>query len=123
MQTTGPMSNTTQRDDRPPRGRPPLLIAAGFIAAFAASIATIIYTGLLVEGPRRETAESGGAVESGFPTIQDAGANAPVVRADENGVPADGLPTVGEANEDPELTTGETGDEAEVGGARGESTR
>lgn len=38
------------------RRRPPRLIAAGFIAAFAASVLTVIYTGLLVEAPRTEIA-------------------------------------------------------------------
>jgi hypothetical protein len=34
------------------RGRAPRLIALMFVAAFAASILTVIYTGLLVEAPR-----------------------------------------------------------------------
>jgi len=42
---------------RPRRRRgAPRLIAGGFVAAFAASILTVIYTGLLVEAPRTEIA-------------------------------------------------------------------
>ena len=51
------MTSKAKRDDPLPRGRrrrPPRLIAAGFIAAFVASIATVIYTGLLVTAPQRE---------------------------------------------------------------------
>lgn len=37
-----------------PRGRPAKWIAAGFIGAFAASVFTVIYTGLNVEGSNAE---------------------------------------------------------------------
>jgi hypothetical protein len=36
------------------RQRPPRVIAAGFVAAFAASILTLIYTGLMVGAPNRD---------------------------------------------------------------------
>jgi hypothetical protein len=40
----------------------PRLAAAGFVAAFAASVLTVIYTGLLVEAPRTE-------LVAGLPTV------------------------------------------------------
>lgn len=48
---------------RPRRRRAtPRLIAGGFLAAFAASVLTVIFTGLLVEAPRTEIA-------AGLPTV------------------------------------------------------
>lgn len=44
------------------RSRSAKLIAGGFVAAFAASILTVIYTGLLVEAPKTELA-------AGLPTV------------------------------------------------------
>ncbi len=120
------MKSTRERDGRSSRGRrgrPPRLIAAGFIGAFAASIATIIYTGLLVEGPRRETAPDGGAVEARLPAVQDAEADARLGRAEGVGVVAAGRPDDDEAGQDSESASGEPGDETETGGTRGESTR
>ena len=120
------MSSTRKRDDRLPRerrGRPPLLIAAGFIGAFAASIATIIYTGLLVDGPRRESVADGDTLEAGIAAPQDAGANARPERIDGVGVAADGRPADDDASQDPESTRGELGNQAEVGATRDDSTR
>ncbi len=122
-QTKRQMTSTRERDDRPPRGRPPRLIAAGFVVAFAASIATIIYTGLLVDGPRRESAANDGAVEAGLPAVQGAGADARLERAGGNGVSVDGRPAADEAGDDPESTTGEPGDGTGIGSARGETAR
>jgi len=44
------------------RSRPPRIVGAAFVAAFAASILTVIYTGLLVEAPRTE-------ISAALPTI------------------------------------------------------
>jgi hypothetical protein len=44
------------------RARAPRLVAFAFVAAFAASILTVIYTGLLVQAPRTELA-------AGLPTV------------------------------------------------------
>ncbi len=125
-QTTQQMSSTGERDGRSPqgrRGRPPLLIAAGFIGAFAASIATIIYTGLLVDGPRRESAANSAAVEAGLPATRNVDADARPERAEVVGAAADGRPADDEASEDPESTTGAAGDGTGVGSARGETAR
>lgn len=37
--------------------RPPRIVAAGFVAAFALSVLTLIYTGLMVGPPRRDAAD------------------------------------------------------------------
>jgi hypothetical protein len=39
------------------RQRPPRIVAAGFVAAFSASIVTLIYTGLMVGAPNRDADE------------------------------------------------------------------
>lgn len=52
----------TNSESRPRRPAGLRWIAAGFIGAFAASIITVIYTGLNVEGSRR-------ALQSGFQSI------------------------------------------------------
>ncbi len=62
------MTSKAKRNDPLPRGRrrrPPRLIAAGFIAAFVASIATVIYTGLLVNAPRQDDGAEAVVQESG----------------------------------------------------------
>jgi len=48
---------------RPVRAPSPRIVAGGFLFAFALSIFTVIYTGLLVEAPRTELA-------AGLPTVQ-----------------------------------------------------
>lgn len=63
---------------RPVKRRPPHLIAAGFVAAFAASVFTLIYTGLMVGPPTREEAgppevEGGRAGAPGYPEGAAAG--------------------------------------------------
>jgi len=45
-----------------PKGRP-RLVAGTFLAAFAATVGTVIYTGLLVEAPRTEIAAALPSVE------------------------------------------------------------
>lgn len=78
------MTSKAKRDDPLPRGRrrrPPRLIAAGFIAAFVASIATVIYTGLLVTAPQRDDDAGIGVQESGVDVGRDDG----------NAIRADGL--------------------------------
>jgi hypothetical protein len=37
--------------------RPPRIVAAGFVAAFAASVLTLIYTGLMVGPPKRDSVD------------------------------------------------------------------
>lgn len=55
----GPGEGTTQRAltvaHKPQR--PPRIVAAGFVAAFSASILTLIYTGLMVGAPNRDADE------------------------------------------------------------------
>ena len=78
------MTSKAKRDDPLPRGRrrrPPRLIAAGFIAAFVASIATVIYTGLLVTAPQRE--------DDAEAVVQESGVD--VNRDDDSTIRADGL--------------------------------
>lgn len=45
------------RAKAPVRHRPPRLVAAGFVAAFAASVLTLIYTGLMVGAPGSDPLE------------------------------------------------------------------
>lgn len=45
----------------PATQRPPRLVAAGFLLAFAASIATVVLTGLWVRAPAPEPAQEQGA--------------------------------------------------------------
>lgn len=59
---SGP-SRASRADDTAPPRRPPRLVAGLFVAAFAASILTVIYTGLLVEAPRTRIA-------AGLPAVQ-----------------------------------------------------
>ena len=108
--TTGP-----DRADRAPsarRVRPPRLIAAGFVAAFAASIATMIYTGLLVNAPRQEIEAERDAGETG------AGAD----RGDGSVVRADGRQADKESSEDPADGIEDSDDETEHNEAGGDLT-
>lgn len=60
------------------RGRPPRLVAAGFLGAFAASIATLIYTGLNVRepGPEADAEPARASVEAPEAPATDADADA-----------------------------------------------
>lgn len=49
-------------ESRPARRRAPRAVAVAFVAAFAASVLTVIYTGLLVEAPRTR-------VSAGLPSV------------------------------------------------------
>ena len=51
----------TGESERAPR-RAPRLVAGTFVAAFAATVLTVIYTGLLVEAPRTR-------ISAGLPTV------------------------------------------------------
>jgi hypothetical protein len=55
----GPSEEYTQRalTQARKRQRPPRIVAAGFVAAFSASIVTLIYTGLMVGAPNRDADE------------------------------------------------------------------
>jgi hypothetical protein len=48
------MNSNSGTEPKPRRWRAPSWIAFGFIGAFAASVLTVIYTGLMVEGSRSE---------------------------------------------------------------------
>jgi hypothetical protein len=69
------------------RGRPPRLIAFGFLLAFAASVLTLIYTGLRVVSPDSEPATEPARADQA--AVADARPNAPVgdtgAAADEHG--------------------------------------
>lgn len=49
-------------ESTPAKRRAPRLVALAFVAAFAASVLTVIYTGLLVEAPRTR-------ISAGLPSI------------------------------------------------------
>lgn len=68
-----------------PRGRPPRLVAAGFIGAFAASILTLIYTGLKV----REAGSADERPEATAPVSEDPAAMRPPSRGRDTAAEAD----------------------------------
>lgn len=50
----GSTGETRKAQEKPTRGKPPRLVAGAFVAVFALSVGTVIYTGLMVEAPRTE---------------------------------------------------------------------
>jgi len=59
-QEDAPLNEAKQK---PPRSLAARIVAAGFLAAFASSVATVIFTGLLVKAPRTE-------ISAGLPNIE-----------------------------------------------------
>jgi hypothetical protein len=55
-------SGIVSSESTPAKRRAPRLVALAFVAAFAASVLTVIYTGLLVEAPRTR-------ISAGLPSI------------------------------------------------------
>jgi hypothetical protein len=55
-------SGIVSSETRPATRRAPRLVALAFVAAFAASVLTVIYTGLLVEAPRTR-------ISAGLPSV------------------------------------------------------
>lgn len=64
--STSTSSTSTSASGRPKR--PPVLVAAGFIAAFGATIATVVLTGLFVRAPgSADTPAAGPSTEAEAP--------------------------------------------------------